>query len=370
MTKSMIFHHPLPVVTGGKSGSQVRPYQMAKAFENIGYEVEMATGYGADRKKAIRKIKGDVRKGRKFDFIYSESSTMPTLLTEVHHLPIYPFLDFGFFRWAKRNEIPVGLFYRDIHWKYETYKENVAWFKQLVSIPLYLYDWVAYRILIDHLYLPSLLMQKVLPTKWLEDNLSPLPPGGKNKVLASNTLVSSKLNLVYVGGVHPPGYNLTPMFEVLDLLKDKNIFLRICCRQEEWESIKSIYRSFLNTNIEIVHWSGSRLRDLYMVADLFLLLWENHEYLDFAMPVKVLEALGYAVPIITLSGTEAARFIESEDIGWVVNSVEEAKILLEFLMDNPQEIQNKKKQVVEAQARHTWEARALTVVDTLVKKEN
>lgn len=369
MTKSMIFHHPLPVNPGGNSGSQVRPYQMAKAFENIGYEVEMVTGYGADRKKAIKKIKNEAKKGRKFDFIYSESSTMPTLLTEPHHLPIYPVLDFGFFHWAKKNGIPIGLFYRDVYWKFDMYKKELSRWKSLISIPLFWYDWVAYRNLIDHLYLPSLLMKNALPTSWSEDTLSSLPPGGENKELNFNKPSSKKLNLIYIGGMKPPGYNLSPMFNMVGQVKGNNINLKLCCRKEEWQSVEWFYKSLLSSNIEIIHWSGSKLKELYMETDLFLLIRENHEYLDFAMPVKVLEALGHGVPILTLSGTEAARFIHEEDIGWVVDSIEEAKELLFYFIKNPKVIEDKRKKVIEAQVRHTWEARALMVVETL-KKEN
>lgn len=87
----MIFHHPLPINGNGKSGSQVRPYKMIKAFEAIGYDVDTVVGYGAQRRKAINRIKRAVKQGKQYDFIYSESSTMPTLLTEVHHYPTYPF---------------------------------------------------------------------------------------------------------------------------------------------------------------------------------------------------------------------------------------------------------------------------------------
>ena len=94
----------------------MHPYKMIKAFEAI--DVDLIVGYGAERRKAINRIKRNVKHGKHYDFIYSESSTMPTLLTEKHHFPTYPFLDFGFFRWAKGNSIPIGLFYRDIYWKF------------------------------------------------------------------------------------------------------------------------------------------------------------------------------------------------------------------------------------------------------------
>ena len=54
MKPKMIFHHPYPVFPEGKSGSQVRPYSMLKAFETIGYEVDLVAGYGWNE-RAINK---------------------------------------------------------------------------------------------------------------------------------------------------------------------------------------------------------------------------------------------------------------------------------------------------------------------------
>ena len=51
---------------------------------------------------------------------------MPTLLTEPHHFPTHPLLDFGFFRYVKKQGIPIGLFYSDIFWKFEDYGKDLS----------------------------------------------------------------------------------------------------------------------------------------------------------------------------------------------------------------------------------------------------
>lgn len=38
-SKSIIFHHPHPLVAEGGTGSQVRPYQMCRAFQALGKPV-------------------------------------------------------------------------------------------------------------------------------------------------------------------------------------------------------------------------------------------------------------------------------------------------------------------------------------------
>jgi glycosyltransferase involved in cell wall biosynthesis len=363
----MIFHYPYIVSPGGNSGSQVRPYKMIKAFEAIGYEVEPVVGYGAERRKAINRIKREVKQGKKYDFIYSESSTMPTLLTEVHHYPTYPFLDFGFFKWAKRNSIPIGLFYRDIHWRFSHYINNVPWFKRAVSIPLYRYDWLQYKRLLDHLFLPSLKMQGVLPGPWDSKKISELPPGCQLNMDIKNQsrTVKNGIQLFYVGGVIPPAYNLKPLFQTVSGVE--GIRLTLCCREQEWNYASKLYAPINSQNVEIIHLSGSELTCHYENSDIFALLWSTYEYLDFGMPVKVFETLGYGVPILTLDGTEAARFITQENIGWVVRSVEEASDLLEYLRDHREDIDAMKQRVSEVRLRHTWEERARQVVQTLTK---
>ena len=368
MKPKMIFHHPLPVVPDGKSGSQVRPYNMVKAFQAIGYDVEMVTGYGKERKRAINKLKKNIKQGARYDFIYSESSTMPTLLTEKHHLPIYPNLDFSFFRWAKNNNLPIGLFYRDIYWRFDFYKKNVQWFKSCFSIPLYWYDWLTYKKYLDVLFLPTLNISEILPTKYDTSKVKALPPGSviyNNK----NDLINNEgktINLLYIGGVLPPLYDLTPMFKTLQKIdKINSIKMNFCIRKQEWESIKNYYENNMVKEITVFHSYGDEVHSLYEHSNIFLDLREYHPYLEFAMPVKLIESICHGLPIIVFKGTEAARFIERENAGWVVKDIDEACDLIVKLVDNPRLFQEKVESVKAIRKKHTWEARARTVVDLL-----
>lgn len=103
-TKRMIFHIPVKINRNWASASNIRPMKMIETFKKCGYDVAVIEGYGKDRKKQIKQIKNNILKGIKYDFLYSESSTMPTLLTEKNHLPIYPCLDFNFLKFCKKKE--------------------------------------------------------------------------------------------------------------------------------------------------------------------------------------------------------------------------------------------------------------------------
>ena len=102
----LIFHIPLKIDRNDPSASQIRPQKLMAAFTELGWEMDVVEGRGRDRKRQIAAIKRKIRQGVHYDFCYSESSTMPTLLTEPHHLPTYPCLDFGFLAFCKRHGIP------------------------------------------------------------------------------------------------------------------------------------------------------------------------------------------------------------------------------------------------------------------------
>jgi glycosyltransferase involved in cell wall biosynthesis len=365
MNKAIIFHHPLPIVDNGSSGSQVRPYKMLQAFEALGFDVEVVTGYAAERRQHAQRIRKELGAGRCFSFVYSESSTMPTLLTEPNHLPISPKIDFGLLARMKAAGVPVGLYYRDVHWRFQHYRNSVPWLKRAVSIPFYHYDWMIYRKTIDKLFVPSQKMAEFLPTSWPEERLSILPPGCE--VYDSERVHPTRgdLQLFYVGGVIPPLYNLKPMIDLIEGLP--GIHLTICCRPKEWELVRCGYAIGDKSNITVVHAQGDELTELYAQADLFLLYWASNSYLSFVVPIKLLETVGYGVPVVTTSGTEAARFVAAEKVGWVVSSNDELRWLLNHLQSYPGALQDKQRQVIRARGRHTWLERARTAADVLTR---
>ena len=99
----MIYHCPFPLDNNATSASGIRPLRMLNAFRVLSCEVDLITGYSIERKKLIAEIKKKIATGVKYDFVYSESSTMPTLLTERHHFPLHPIVDFEFFKFCKKS---------------------------------------------------------------------------------------------------------------------------------------------------------------------------------------------------------------------------------------------------------------------------
>ncbi|WP_061993918.1 glycosyltransferase [Clostridium sp. ATCC 25772] len=360
MQKKCIVHLPFYINTEHPSGSQIRPVKIINAFKEIGYDVEIISGYGKERKTKISIVKNNIKNGMKYDFVYSESSTEPTLLTEQHHLPVYPTLDFEFLKFCKKNNLKVGLFYRDIYWKFPIYKESVGLLKRTFASFFYKYDLKKYNNILDILYLPSMEMKKyIYEIKNL--NVKELPPAIdlKKDINVKNSIEDNSLTIFYVGGITGL-YDLEKLF--LAVSKCKNVKLIVCCRENEWKKSKDKYEQYLTGNIEIIHKSGNELESYYKKSDIASLFFEPSEYRSFAMPLKLFEYMQYEKPIIATNGTATAKFVEKYDIGWNIDyNVEDLIELLNNIGNNNIEISNKVKNISNILEDNTWKARALQV---------
>lgn len=362
----VVFHHPGPVTPNGRAGSQVRPWQLLQAFREEEYEVMAVVGYGTERRRQIKTVLRALRGGRKASFVYSESRSIPTLLTETHRLPFFPAMDFQFLRAMRKAGVPVGLFYRDVFWRFHMYRTMLPLLGRALTIPLYHYDWWWYRHSVDHMFLPSFGMATHLPTPWPMDRLSALPPGTSLPDAMGEIVPPRRgrpLTMLYIGGTRPPSYDLKPLFAAVAAAR--NVELILCCRPDEWEGIRTYYVDSMSDRVLIVHRLGEELQELYARADIFSLLRSPHEYLDFAVPVKLFESIGHGLPILTLSGTEAARMVDEYNLGWVVSGLEEATLLLQRLQSNPSLLEEKRASVARARREHTWVARVREVAKHL-----
>lgn len=356
MSKRMIFHIPMQLDLKMHSGSQIRPVKIIQAFKNIGYQIDVVMGYGKDRKKQITRIKNNIKSGVKYDFLYSESSTMPTLLTEKSHLPLFPFLDFSFFRFCKKHRIKIGLFYRDVYWVLDEAKT----FKQKVAKWFYRYDLNQYNKLLDILYLPSKKMYDYVPFEFSKKIVALPPAIEKTKNIDRNTI--DNLNFIYIGGISEL-YDLKLFCKVLsEQWKGKLI---ICTREKEWEEYKASYLDYLKY-IQVEHKSGTALEALYLQASIAVYFVKPNDLWSFAMGVKLFEYLSFKKPIIAVRDTAVGQFVEENNIGWVIDYDEEKlKTLLLSLKNHPEYIEEKINNIEKIIPKHTWEARAKKVVSDL-----
>ena len=360
----IIFHHPLPIKEDGTSASEIRPKMLIDAFLALGIEVHLATGYARERKASIEKIIANIKDGLTYDLLYSESSTMPTLLTEPHHLPTHPFMDFGLFSIANKKKIPVALFYRDIYWQFENSK--TSFLKQRVAKFFYKYDLLKYHKYLDILYLPSLQMAPSIPGEKFT-NIKELPPGcapqrdqGSSLDIKPTYDGIRPLEIFYVGGMSAH-YEMQELFRAVQALE--NVRLTVCTRQEEWAEVKSQYERYLNPRINIIHNSGAALTEHFQKADLFSLFVKPKEYREFAVPFKLYEYIGYGNPIIASQKTLAGNTVKKQALGWTIEYSYLAlqKLLIE-IQNNPHILQFKQKEIKAIGAQESWRARAQQII--------
>lgn len=364
MANKIIFHSPLPLNPEATSASGIRPLMMLKAFRDQGYEVDLITGYGAERKKCIQNIKKNILNGQKYEFMYSESSTMPTALTEKNHLPKYPLLDFMFFRFCKKHNIEIGLFYRDIYWLFDDYGSNLSFVKKHISTFFYKFDLYFYKKYLNKLYLPATAMGQYLPHH-LQPLVDALPPGHNGYINSNARMDQEGINILYIGGMNSH-YEMIELFKAVSSIPD--VSLTICTRKDEWQSVKEIYKDYLSNNINITHKSGKELIPLYNKATITSLFVKPIEYRSFAAPVKLYEYIGFEKPIISSSRTHAASFVLENDIGWSVNyDAQDLCNLLNILLNNPELINDKIDNIAKIQFSHTWLARSKKVTNDLKK---
>ena len=362
---NIIFHHPLPLNPNATSASGIRPLKMLAAFESLGYRVDLVTGYSPERKSAIKCIKRNIEQGHKYDFMYSESSTMPTILTDTHHLPLSPFLDFDFFKLCKKNNIKIGLFYRDIYWAFDGYGHGLNSAKVAVAKAAYKYDLKNYDKYLTKLYLPSTEMGKYVPIV-TSSKFAALPPGHDVEAftVAEKLVFDSKrkLKLFYVGGMSDH-YQMHTLFNVINQRSD--VEFTLCTRASEWHAVQSEYPE-LSNNIKIVHESGEAMKALMLIADVVSIFVKPQEYWEFAAPVKLYEYIGYRKPIIASIGTLAGKFVTENKIGWTLPYDETAlNELLDQLIAAPEFLMNLQQQINSAAQDHTWQARAKQIIKDL-----
>jgi hypothetical protein len=361
--KRMIFHIPMELNPNLHSGSQIRPRKMIEAFERIGYSVSLVMGDVGKRKRQISSIKAEIEKGIEFEFVYSESSTMPTALTEKHHFPKNPFLDFRFLRYCKNQNLKVGLFYRDIHWGFSQYKEKVSFFKRQITTIFYKYDLVMYKSFVEILYLPSVKMFDYIPFNF-KGSVKALPPGVVEIENSEYVKRSAELSVIYVGGLGG-GYDLRLFGMVMN--EQSNIRLNLCTREKEWQNNKKDYG---NSNIIVHHESGDGLAKIYEQSSIASLFVFPSVYWDFVMAIKLFEYIAYRKPIIAVKGTAVGEFIENNDIGWVVDYEKEVLVdLLAHLKQNSDEIELKRANMCRVGNENTWTSRASQVADELNNKK-
>lgn len=355
----MIFHLPLPVNPGATSASGIRPVRMLTAFRELGLDVTVVAGHAAERRRAIRAVRDELKAGRRYDFVYSESSTMPTAMTDPHHLPLHPLMDFQMLRALRRTGAKVGLFYRDIYWMFPEYATMVPFARRTAAVANYRWDLFNYRSALDVMYLPSLAMASHVGAAPYQ--FKALPPA--HSIERPDDVQLSPLRLFYVGGlgVH---YKLHALIAAMREVPEAH--LTLCTRENEWRSEAPGYEP-LPPNVEVVHRMGdAELAPLYAASNLGVLSTRPEGYFAFAVPYKLYEYIGHGLPILATRNTMTGDTVAANGFGWTLDHDPAAiAAQLRSLIDDPAQLRGAQARVLAARELNTWAHRAAQVVTDL-----
>lgn len=314
------------------------------------YAVHEIVGNPADRRRAFKALKKRVRQGQRPEFIYSESSTQPNLLATSVKLGPDPLIEPRIFFWAKKNNIPVGHFYRDIYWRFPGQLTGVHPARRRIMSWLYRFDLKILYWSGVFLFVPTDKMGEMLPA--FAGRIGALPPG--TDPVESST--PEDISLFYVGGVGPH-YRMQKLFEVVAQVD--GVRLTACFPPAGWESVRSEYEEFLSDRIRVVHASTRELKPYYDDAAAALLFVEPSEYREFAAPMKFYEAMSYGKPIITTTQTHAGKVCEEYGIGVALPYDTQAlEDLLRTWMNERSQLEAYRERVLEVRQTQRWQDRA------------
>jgi len=92
---------------------------------------------------------------------------------------------------------------------------------------------------------------------------------------------------------------------------------------------------------------------------------DSSNYLQFSMPIKLFEAIGAGLPIITNKSTEMGNFVDRKNLGWTFETQHDLENFLKSISRNKEIVRQKRKVVEQARWNHTWNARAREIVRVL-----
>lgn len=371
MKDTILIYYPYSLKENLNVGSVIRPTKMLGNFrtfaEENNFRLLFISGEQKERKKQLKEVKENIQN---ISYCYVENQNIPLLFSDDNHLPSSPFIDKKFFKLLKQNNIPIGLFYRDIYWKFDDFyklpfikKHTLRFFHKL--------DLSLYKKYIDILFLPSMEMNKYVGFN--PERALPLPPGNDVRDIKRTPLESKTVyNAIYAGSLH-----LTSGVDVLlNSLEYFNsnpnnlnkIYITIICRKNDLKNFKNLYEPFIDKEwVQFLHKQSDEISDIYTESDFAVLPYRMNKYNDFAMPTKLPEYISYGLPVLSTNCKVFKRFINENKCGITVDDNiksynEGFSKMLNLLSQNKnihQEIYNTFSE------NHTWRNRVITIDDTL-----
>ncbi|MEH7480478.1 glycosyltransferase, partial [Neobacillus drentensis] len=282
-------------------------------------------------------------------------------------VPQKPFIDSKVMKFLKGKNIPVGVFYRDVYWKFDELYP-LKGIKKTIMQSIYRREEKFYEKFCDVIFLPSDAMGKYVS---IPKRKVALPPGGTPMnidVIREKTDGPSRG--LYVGGINNEDYGLFLLLDALEIANKQKMVcdLTVVCRQEEFNGLPDEKKKRLtDLNVTIKHISGRALNELYKEMDFAFIPRYKSTYNDFSVPVKLVEYLSNELPVVATNCEAQKDIIESDRYGLICEDkpASMAEVISQMSQEYLEYRMNIKKTFIE---KHSWLARVEMIKASLLKE--
>lgn len=364
--KAVLVYFPFKLAEKADSGSKLRPLEMLKAFRQWGKEEKVEiieiNGTSEERKRQFNQLKNEEKLNNLW-FCYAENQTIPIWLTDPGHRPTKPFIDTQVFKFLKERNVPMGIFYRDVYWKFDKLYP-LKGLKKKIMQTIYRREERFYEKYASAIFLPSAAMGKYVD---INQPKVPLPPGGK-QTDQMNVDKRFSHHGIYVGGIANDDYGLPLLLEAFENYPSNKMQpkLTIVCREDEYNKLPEGQKQRLHMlDVQLKHISGDELKELYRSMDYAYIPRLKSEYNNFSVPVKLVEYLSNGLPVVATDCEAQKAFIDSGTYGVVCDDKKDAFIQA---IENVETECNRYRHNIQDTflERNSWIARVRTVKNTLV----
>ncbi|RHW37271.1 glycosyltransferase family 1 protein [Neobacillus notoginsengisoli] len=318
---TVLLYYPFQLAENPNSGSKLRPKKMYEAFLEWGkennVEILLLSGSSKDRANLFKTWKNEGKLDSLL-FCYMENQTIPFWLTDAGHIPKQPLVDSAVMTFLKKKNVPVGVFYRDVYWKFDELYPLKGAKKALMQL-IYRLEEKFYEKYCKVVFLPSDAMGSFVDIRLPKVSL---PPGGTD--LIPRTIedgdTSNLPQGIYVGGINNEDYGLFLLLEGLELVnREKQVCrLTVVCREDEYLKLPPEKKERLqNEGVTVLHISGDKLTALYKEMDFAFIPRYKSTYNDFSVPVKLVEYLSNGLPVLATNCDAQKEIIEGGGYGLI-----------------------------------------------------
>ncbi|MBY0123492.1 glycosyltransferase [Bacillus sp. S/N-304-OC-R1] len=367
--KSVLLYYPFEIAENANSGSKLRPKEMYKAFQEWGakenIDILLLSGNSSAREALFEQWKAEGKLENVW-FCYMENQTIPFWMTDKGHIPKKPFIDKKVMSYLKERHVPVGVFYRDVYWKFdELYPLKGP--KKAVMKTIYRMEERFYNKYCQVIFLPSDAMGKFVN---IQRTMISLPPGGKEMNIVKKEKNTELAQGLYVGGINNEDYGLFLLLDAMEIAngQGKVAELTIVCREDEYKQLPEEKKARIQElDVTVRHLSGEALNELYREMDFAFIPRYRSTYNDFAVPVKLVEYLSNELPVIATYCQAQREIIETDGYGIICEdkSNDMARAIGEMAQHAADYRANIQKTFLQ---KHSWAARVEKVKNALVKE--